>query len=370
MKMLEMQKLWCQGKIDKKIYWMLMRENYTCILPQIQSLIQENKDCQSITISENGCILEKRNGVKLYFDFSQSVCRAEAELLMGEDPEKEDMAYVNQYLLKNPCQTVLDIGANAGLFSLELYQQNSHLTYHVFEPLPSTFQKLADTAALNHADTARYIIHNTGLSDKAGIFDFYLPAASEAASLRPVDDAFYLKESSPMGEYTGAQKLEKISCSVDTVDHFAAAHTLQDIGFIKIDTEGNEKFVLEGAVHTLQTHRPLVYCELLRKHAKRFGYHPNEVIGFMKKLGYACQTIRNGILTGIEEITEQTAETNFFFAHAARGGGKSWCGIITVIRKFTIDINQRITSSFRNIIAVLTGFCAFPACKTPIDFCM
>ena len=88
---------------------------------------------------------------------------------------------------------------------------------------------------------------------------------------------------------------------------------IDNISFIKIDVEGNELKVLKGAIETIVENRPLVYCELLRKHAKRFGYQPNEVIELMYKYGYICKTMCGGELTRIDEITEKTAETNFFF---------------------------------------------------------
>lgn len=40
--------------------------------------------------------------------------------------------------------------------------------------------------------------------------EFYLPPECEAASLRPVEDAFYLKESNVRGEYSGRQGMEKL----------------------------------------------------------------------------------------------------------------------------------------------------------------
>lgn len=314
MKMYELQEAWQQGKIEKKTYWTLMRENFTHVLPELQRLMRSSGDCESIVISEEGCILKKRSGVKLYFDFTQSMCRAEIDLVMGTDPEKDDIKFVNEFL-GNGCKTVLDVGANVGLFSLDLYQSNKNIVYHLFEPLPATYAKLRETAELNDVNPGNYVMHNLGFSNEQGIMEFYFPAESEAASLRPVEDDFYRKRSSEMGEYTGASDMEKVLCQVDTLDHFVEEQGLTGISFIKIDVEGNEKAVLEGAITTIKKERPLIYCELLRKHAKRFGYHPNNVIEYMKYLGYECATIRKGKLEKISCIDDGTVETNFFFLH-------------------------------------------------------
>ena len=53
----------------------------------------------------------------------------------------------------------------------------------------------------------------------------------------------------------------------------------------------------------------------IRKHAKRFGYHPNEIIDYMRGLGYCCTTFRNHGLVELSEMTDETQEVNFFFLH-------------------------------------------------------
>lgn len=318
MKLYELQKFFKRGSIEKKTYWTLVREGYTHILPEFQKILTENDECRNIMINKDACILEKKNGVKLFFDFTQAMCRAEIEIAMGEDPEKEAMEFVSRYLRNHKCRTVFDIGANVGLFSLDLYMELGHagITYHAFEPVHATYGRLTATAELNRVNPEFYIMHNIGFSNVKGVCDFYVPAESEAASLRPVDDEFYRKRSTETGEYTGADDIERICCEVSVIDDFVSENSIDDIGFMKIDVEGSEKYVLEGAEKTLRIHKPLVYCELLRKHAKRFGYHPNEVIGYMESLGYHCAVIRDKKLTAVKEINEQTAETNFFFIYS------------------------------------------------------
>ena len=135
------------------------------------------------------------------------------------------------------------------------------------------------------------------------------------------EDAFYRKRSSDTGEYTGETDIREVQCDVTTVDGFVHDQGIDGIDFLKIDVEGNEKAVLEGAKETLARFQPLVYTELLRKHAKRFGYHPNDVIAFMKGFGYRCAAMKDGKLQRIETITEETIQTNFFFLTEKKHGG-------------------------------------------------
>ncbi len=314
MNFIDLQQAFNDGRIEKKLYWQLIRENFTSVLAQFPEVIRNGKDIKRINIDTNGCYLEDNEGMKIPFFFDETVCRAEAELSFGVDYEKEDMKVVAGYLNATGAEYVFDIGANAGLYSLSLDKMTSGISYYLFEPLPTTFEKPEKTIDLNNADTDRFHLNNCGMSDKRGSFDFYLPGASEAASLRPVNDEFYLKQSEADGSYTGQNVMQRIPCQVTTVDDYVKENDISKIDFIKIDVEGNERFVLEGAHDTLNRLHPFVYCELLRKHSRRFGYHPNDVIAYMKDLGYDCLTIHDGELTDIKEITDETVETNFFFA--------------------------------------------------------
>lgn len=312
MKLEELREAYFEGKIEKRVYWQIVRENFTHVLPQLQDLITKNVEVDSIEITDGGCILKKRGGVSLYFDFQQALCRAEAELLMDGDPEKEDMRFINDYLSSYEDSSMLDIGANVGIFSLDIYKKHE-LKHYLFEPVPNTFQWLLKNAELNNVDQERYLPFNIGMSDKKADLVFYVPASNEAASLVANEDSFYRKKASSDGEYTGSIEIDEVLCMVDTVDSFIEEHNIQNVSFIKIDVEGNELNVLRGAKKTLLECKPLVYCELLRKHAKRFGYHPNDAIDYMNDLGYSCNIINNGSLKRINTIDEKTIETNFIF---------------------------------------------------------
>ena len=313
-KLSELREHYLNGEINKKLYWQIARENYTFVLPQIREVLCDNPEVDEILIRKDGVIITKKSGVRIYLDFSQSISRGEADLILEGDPEKEDIDYIINYL-KNikSSNSVLDIGANAGVFSLELICSNDYSKFILFEPIPNTFEWLKRNAYLNNVDDERFMPFNIGLSDKKGQFEFFVPASNEAASLVENDDAFYRKKANELGNYTGDNSIDKVVCEVDTVDNVVKSKNINNISFIKIDVEGNEKFVLLGAKETLISEKPLVYCELLRKHSSRFGYHPNEVIDYMDNLGYSCFTLKDGYRKLVSSINDDTLETNFFF---------------------------------------------------------
>ena len=117
----ELREKYYKGLIEKKLYWQLSRENYLWILPQLQTVIANNPEVDSVILQKDGVIIKKKSGMSFYFDFTQSICRAEADILLEGDPEKEDMEFIDGFISGKTDGVVFDIGANAGIFSLEYY---------------------------------------------------------------------------------------------------------------------------------------------------------------------------------------------------------------------------------------------------------
>jgi FkbM family methyltransferase len=306
----ELCNAYISGEIGKKIYWEFLRDKFRSLL-ECQNVMQKLADGTSIEITKNDIILNY-DKIRIAFDFQQTFSRAETILALGSNPEQDDFCLIENMLEIG--SVVFDIGANVGVFSLFLVSHCPSIEkIYAFEPVPETYRKMLKNLSLNN-DPKQVCPYNIGLSDKAGSFSFYLPGASEAASMQPVTDEFYLRESID-GIYTGRQRSRKISCEVSTLDEIVQANPQKRIDLLKIDVEGNEKFVLEGASSVLRTYQPVVYAEMLRKHAARFHYHPNAIIKFMCSLGYQCYVCVQGRLAVFRQMDEDTVETNFFFLH-------------------------------------------------------
>ena len=99
------------------------------------------------------------------------------------------------------------------------------------------------------------------------------------------------------------------------LDSFANLNKYQ-VDIMKIDVEGFEMSVIEGAANVINTFRPTIVIELLRKWMKPFGYSPQDVLQFLIGLGYVCFEIGDKNLRRIKVIDESTAGNNFIFVHS------------------------------------------------------
>ena len=86
--------------------------------------------------------------------------------------------------------------------------------------------------------------------------------------------------------------------------------SINNIGFIKIDVEGHELEVINGAKETIKNNMPVLLVEIEKRHSKR---SVEETINKINKLGYNCFFVKNNNLISIDNLIDKKLENNFFF---------------------------------------------------------
>jgi FkbM family methyltransferase len=165
--------------------------------------------------------------------------------------------------------TVVDIGANHGMFALVA----SHLVgaggkVICFEPNPSC-QKILDEAIQLNGIT-NVTVHRVGLGEKEAELTLSVPR-------------FNSGEGTFGSSNYDAATTYQVRAQVKVGDRMLTGETP---AFIKIDVEGFECSVLAGLNDTLARYRPAVLTEIVPRHLKNCGSSVDELVKLMTAQGY------------------------------------------------------------------------------------
>ena len=150
----------------------------------------------------------------------------------------------------------LDIGAHTGTYAISL--AGSCKSVHAFEPQRSTYYALCGGIALS-GYCNRIVAHNYGLGNQSqeGENTLNIVSADGGGSSMHVTDE--------------TQILHKEKIQVKTLDSVLSESDSAEVGFIKMDVEDNEVFVLQGATMTLiRSNWPTILFESNRDNAAPF----------------------------------------------------------------------------------------------------
>lgn len=140
---------------------------------------------------------------------------------------------------------VIDVGANVGLFSCALAKTPGVRSVWAIEPLPRNIERLKRSLQLNDITNVKLLPY--ALGSASGVADLQLACDSAFASLHTVHKS--------MG--TG----EATTVAVEPLDKIWSEAGRPHVAAIKIDVEGAELSVLQGATVLLEACRPVILAE-------------------------------------------------------------------------------------------------------------
>jgi len=193
------------------------------------------------------------------------VVDAEWDFLKGGGREDNTTAVLRSML--HPGAVFVDVGANVGYFTLLAAKLGADVI--AYEPTPSVFKRLAENVALNSLD-ARLV--NAAAMDRAGTFPLYLSDEDPEAN-------------SLFG--SGGS----ISVSAVRLDEDLLSRGISRVDVLKIDAEGAEPLVLDGARNLLVSQSPAIILEVNAFALEVAGYTPSDVYSRLEAHGYSVRVI-------------------------------------------------------------------------------
>ncbi len=162
----------------------------------------------------------------------------------------------------------LDVGANIGIVSVWMAQRADQV--YAFEPASGNRQRMAENLRVNRADNVEVI--PVAVADRAGQMTLHLHAGYGHHSLARV-------KTSP--------RIGQESVPVVTLNEFCAERRIEQVDVLKIDVEGYEVEVLQGASDLLRERR--IRCVILEISAdvlSHIGRSVDELLDCLTPFGY------------------------------------------------------------------------------------
>jgi len=216
-----------------------------------------------------------------------------SKLYYNSEWEKNVTGWFSKFCTKY--HSVVDAGANIGIFSLLAAKTNVQAVVHAFEPNPHNFLRLRQNIRLNKLED-RVFPHQVALGNVSGHWRFHLPADARISDVSSV----YRSHATSFNDFTHCE----IEIQAVTLDEFCEQYSVVP-QLIKIDVELYELQVLEGMRSILARWRPFVFCEIFNDEVKR-------------KLNPALDAeLEKGYTTKVERLLESV----YYYFYAMVPGG-------------------------------------------------
>lgn len=217
-------------------------------------------------------------------------------------------------------ETAIDVGAGSGRLTRFLSARSSKV--HAFECNPKHINAIENGVRgawdkwSKSSNFQNIILHKKAASSTDGIA--ILRAPSESYGWGTIDSSNQLLRK----KEEGIDKFKVSMCRIDTI-----GHSLENVGFLKVDVEGHEPAVLAGAEQLLKRFGPILYLEIYDGHVPGVSEKIQE---YLRGHGYKGFYLHNDQILPIEQCDfarhlsapPSKCDINFIFikdpAHKAR----------------------------------------------------
>lgn len=230
----------------------------------------------------------RRNGIQYEIDLGEGI-----DLSLYLFGNFQNHVYQNKWLDIQPDDVIIDIGGNFGIMSLNYAKEVPNGQVYAFEPTHYALQKFKRNLSLNPE-----------LANHITVLQNFVSAHPAEKALAPTYSSWKVDGSDETGEqihdvHLGAAKSTE-GVSTTTIDIFVEQQQLKRVDHIKIDTDGHEYEVLQGAIQTLNNFKPTVIFEIGRYIMVERGIDYRHYETLFSKAGYTLRHPTSG-----EQITWQ-----------------------------------------------------------------
>jgi FkbM family methyltransferase len=222
---------------------------------------------------------------KLYYSRGTTLIDHIARTRIYEPEVSYFIVRILQLFTRTP--VFVDVGANIGLITLNVLAELPQTLVYAFEPGPHQYSLFKKTIEANNL-IDKVILYNEALSSELG------------SSLFAVHDS---KHSSGDGFlFTGRAKSAKyIHVDCQTLDNWWERNNKKNFNLIKIDTEGSELMILQGAKKAIENCKPIIVLEIWPKNLKVYPYGVEDILSWFDDQNYKVYTL-NGHLVNAFNI--------------------------------------------------------------------
>jgi FkbM family methyltransferase len=181
-----------------------------------------------------------------------------------------DLRYLWRIL--RPGMVFLDIGAHHGLYSLVAAKRlGADSTVIAFEPSQNEFRRLRLHLRLNGMRSVRAESIALGATSSNQKFFQIISGDSTRGGLRPP---------------ASSDRVSETSVETARLDDCLARFALDRVDLVKLDVEGAELEVLQGASMVLTKFRPIFICEVLDATTQVWGYNAREIVLMFQRFDF------------------------------------------------------------------------------------
>ncbi len=166
--------------------------------------------------------------------------------------ENGEFNLISNIEFQNLNPIIFDVGANKGSWAIKVSEHFSNARIHAFEPVLDTFNDLVE-----NTNGINIKCNNLAILDKLGQTNFYYYGRKDAKHLSELSSIY--KRSEEIERNFGLTK-SILTVNTTTISSYCNENNIKNIDFLKIDTEGAEHNVINGAMDLIKS-RLITYIQ-------------------------------------------------------------------------------------------------------------